>query len=175
MGYRTLAGVVLAALAALPAGAAEPGATLTQDIYISTGEHGEVSFSDVAQAGAERVQVTVPRRPSDEALAESQRRIEQDLAVADALEKSRLAREKARAEARAQVPSEPEVIYQDSDVIWPYSFGHRMHHIGSRHGHDAQRFAGRFHRGGHERQGGGSRRSERGTFSEKFLYQPDRD
>lgn len=96
------------------------------EIYRSTGEHGEMVFSDVAGPGAERVVVETTQTLEDP-LAELDRRIEQTLAVADSLEQSRLAREQARADARARMAeartaAEPEVIYQDRYVASPYLY-----------------------------------------------------
>lgn len=113
----------LAALGGLPATA---DASSSDEIYVSTGEHGEASFSDQAAPGAERVEVETTE-PAEEPLAELERRIQQTLTVANALEESRLEREKARAEARARVAearaeAQPEVIYQDRYVGSPYLF-----------------------------------------------------
>ncbi|MEQ8859702.1 MAG: hypothetical protein RIC56_13740 [Pseudomonadales bacterium] len=98
----------------------------SQEIYLSVGENGELSFSDVAGPGAQRV-VVETAAPLDDPLAELDRRIEQTLSVANALEASRLAREKVRAEARASaagsgVGSAPEVVYQDRYVTSPYLY-----------------------------------------------------
>jgi len=113
----------LAASCGLPATA---GAEASEQIYVSTGEHGEVSFSDQAAPGSERV-VVETTEPAEEPLAELERRIAQTLTVANALEESRLEREQARAEARARMAearaaAQPEVIYQDRYVGSPYLF-----------------------------------------------------
>jgi hypothetical protein len=86
--------------ALLLGGLALPLAT-AGDVFRDTGEHGEVSFSDVATPGAERVAVdTTP--PVADAQAESARRIDQTLTVANDLERSRLAREAARERSRIE-------------------------------------------------------------------------
>lgn len=108
------------------AGAAGLAAAEERAVYRSTGEHGEVVFSDVAAADAERV-VVETSAPVDDPLAELDRRIEQTLIVADSLEASRLAREQARAEARARAAearaaAAPEVVYQDRYVQSPYLY-----------------------------------------------------
>ncbi len=114
-----------------------------EDIYVSTGEHGEVSFSDVAQPGAVRVTVETAD-PLEDPLAELDRRIEQTLTVADALEASRLAREQERREARARAraddraDSAPEVVYQDRYVS-PYLFPPARHQGGRPWPHDRPR------------------------------------
>lgn len=71
------------------------------DVFRDTGEHGEASFSDVATPGAERVAVATTA-PVADAQAESARRIEQTLTVANDLERSRLAREAARERSRIE-------------------------------------------------------------------------
>lgn len=113
-----------------------------QEVFVSTGSHGEISFSDVAEPGAERI-VVEAAPPREDALAELQRRIDQTLSVADALEESRLAREAARSEARARAAERealrpPQVIYQDRYVGMPYPL--RTHgHRGFRHDRDRRR------------------------------------
>lgn len=103
------------------------GAALAQEIYVSTGEHGEVSFSDVAGPGAEPVTLAAPA-PSAEPEAELEQRIRQTLAVADALEASRLAREQARAEARAAgaaaraAVTDRQAAETDDDRYSPYPY-----------------------------------------------------
>jgi len=132
---RQIGWTCLALLASL--GAAAQSA---QEIYVSTGEHGEVSFSDEAAPGAERV-VVETSAPAEDPMAELERRIAQTLTVANALEESRLEREKARAEARARIAearadAQPEVVYQDRYVGSPYLFPqpHRFgFHSGKRH------------------------------------------
>jgi hypothetical protein len=100
--------------------------TSTREVYVFVGEHGETTFSDVAQPGAERFELEVTQ-PSEDALAELDRRIEQTLSVANSLEASRLARESARAAAAdraaqraAQARQQPQVIYQDRYADSPY-------------------------------------------------------
>lgn len=101
------------------------------EVYVHRGEHGEVSFTDQALPGAERVELE-PTVPPPDAPEELEQRIRQTLEVAEALEQSRLAREKARAEARAaaraasQPEPAPQVIYQDRYVARPYLFGARF-------------------------------------------------
>lgn len=103
------------------------GAAGEGEIYVSRGDHGEVSFSDQAAPGAERVIIeTAPA--AEDPLAELERRIEQTLAVAGALEESRLARERIRAEERAARAAEaraaapPVVVYEDDDAALPYLY-----------------------------------------------------
>lgn len=117
----------LLAAALLGWAAHSPGAPGNDEIYVSRGEHGEVSFSDQAVPGAQRVEVeTTPA--ADDPLAELERRIEQTLAVAGALEASRLARERSRAEARAARAAEaraaapPVVVYEDDGATLPYLY-----------------------------------------------------
>jgi hypothetical protein len=149
------------------AGWAQP----SQEIYVSTGEHGETTFSDVAGPSAERVEVATSE-PAENSLAELERRIQQTLTVANALEESRLAREKARAEARAaaaaQAQPEPQVVYQDRYVNYPYvlrsPYDRRFH--GDRRG--------RHKDVGHPR--GRRDRPDRipeETSSRAFIYDPD--
>ncbi|MEZ5549361.1 MAG: DUF4124 domain-containing protein [Pseudomonadales bacterium] len=97
-------------------------------VYRSVDAGGVVTFSDVQTPGAVPVQV-IAAVPSaalsrEEVLAEQQRIIDQQLAVADSLEASRLAREATRArrqEAAAAdravavpVAAEPEIRYVSS-------------------------------------------------------------
>lgn len=122
VGLLGLAPVLPAAALAAPPG--DPAAV--REVYVSTGDYGEVSFSDLAQPGAERLELAVTPVPED-ALAESERRIEQTLDVAGALEASRLAREQARAQARAdaaaaQARAQPQVIYRDTYDDYPYVY-----------------------------------------------------
>lgn len=116
-----------------------PGAEAmeVEEVFVRTGEHGEPSFSDVEEPGAERVRVlTAP--PAEDPLAELERRITQTLAVAQALEASRLAREQARAEERAerresvQVPER--VVEERYLATHPYLFRPPL-----RHGHFPRR------------------------------------
>jgi hypothetical protein len=112
----------LAALCGLPATAG--AAAASEEIYVSTGEHGEVSFSDEAGPGAERV-VLETTEPAEDPMAELERRIAQTLAVANALEEARLEREQARAQARAaeaEARAQPQVVYQDRYVSSPYLY-----------------------------------------------------
>lgn len=164
---RHLLSLVIAFLGftALPALGDEP--TSSQEIYVSKGEHGEMSFSDVAGPGAERVEIagTPPARDSQQEL---ERRIRQTLSVANALEASRLAREKARAEARAasqpQPEPQPEVVYRDRYVTNPYVLGGPYDRLPNRRDD-------RFDR--HRRDRDDRRAHEEHTISKKFLYEPD--
>ena len=155
-------------------GTATAWAQPTQEVYVSTGEHGETRFSDVAEPGAERIEV-IPAEPPEGAEQELERRIEQTLRVAEALEASRLAREKARAEARAQAaaqaPPAPQVIYQDRNVGSPYLWRSPYDHRFPRHprfrDHD------RFDKWPHRREHRRDREPRERTFSRKFPYEPD--
>jgi hypothetical protein len=86
------------------------GSARVQDVFVGLGEHGEMSFSDEASPGARRVSVTVPE-PAAGAVEETERRIEQTLRVAKALEQSRLAREEARARARQRPAAVAPAVY----------------------------------------------------------------
>src|SRR6056297_869325 len=108
----------LAALCGLPATAG--AAAASEEIYVSTGEHGEVSFSDEAGPGAERV-VLETTEPAEDPMAELERRIAQTLAVANALEEARQERAQARA-AEAEARAQPQVVYQDRYVSSPYLY-----------------------------------------------------
>ena len=94
-----------ALLLALAAGAA------AQEVYRSEDENGLVSFSDVATEGAVRLELpAVPERSG--AAADQERMIEQQLAVAKALEESRLKREEARLRRlEAQAEAAPRTVY----------------------------------------------------------------
>ncbi|MFW6093848.1 MAG: DUF4124 domain-containing protein [Pseudomonadota bacterium] len=116
--------VIMILLATAPAAAASAAG---QDVFVSTGEHGEPRFSDEAAPGAERIEVPAPA-PAESADA-MERRIEHMLEVAEALESSRLARERARAEARAARAEAgakaPEQVVEERYVTaWPWA-GHR--------------------------------------------------
>ncbi|HEX7036819.1 MAG TPA: DUF4124 domain-containing protein [Pseudomonadales bacterium] len=151
--------LIIAALATLGTAAA------AAEVYVHRGEHGELSFTDQAVPGAERVPLD-PTVPPADAPEELERRIRQTLEVAEALEQSRLAREKARAEARAaaraaQPEPAPQVIYQDRYVTHPYLF--------------APRFDDRFH-GRHDFRGRKpweERHREQRTITKPFPYEPD--
>lgn len=138
-------------------------------IYVSTGEHGELRFSDVAEPGAERVEVAVPE-PREDAEEELERRIEQTLMVAKALEESRLAREQARAEARAAAArnaSGPLVIRQDRYVSHPYLVS-PFPHTFDRHGRFRDRE--RFDKWPHGKGAREEREPKERTRSREFLY-----
>ncbi len=164
-GIRLL-GSVLIPLPLIALGAAADGPQQVREVYVSTGDHGEVSFSDLAQPGAERLELAVSP-VSPDVLAESQRRIEQTLDVADALEASRLARERVRAEARAeaaaaQARAQPQVIYRDSYDDYPYVF-----HPGRWPGHRPG------HRPGQRPEHLPARPRPQRTLSTPFPYDPD--
>lgn len=155
------------------------------EVYVSTGEHGEISFSDVAVPGAERVNLPAPG-PVIDTHAEMQRRIEQTLSVADALEESRLAREKARADARAAAAAaraQPATQVQPvAQGIYPGRYANYPHGVTGSFDHRATWRDKRTHgKGGHwsDRRwdGGGRARGERHraprTISKPFPYDPD--
>ena len=184
MTRRALCLGVLAVMVAAPLQAGQA----PSEIYVSTGSYGEVSFSDVAAPGAERLEVEVIE-PAGDPLAEMERRIEQTLAVAKALEVSRLEREKARAEARARAAearaeAAPGVIHQERYGAYPPLTG-AFDRAFARSGFGF--YKGRFDRGDrfdrrrhhgpdradkprHEPEDGGGR--ER-SMSRTFLYDPD--
>jgi hypothetical protein len=164
------------------AGATAGWAQPAQEIYVFTGEHGEVTFSDVAGPGAERVEVAVIEPPED-AQAELDRRIARILNVANALEASRLAREQARADAREQAraearaaaaarpPPEPQIVYRDRYLTYPYVFRSRYHQRLFRDG----RFR---HRDPFDKRPHGKRERRHHEPAERmrspaFLYAPD--
>jgi hypothetical protein len=142
-------------------------------VYVYTGENGEVSFSDVAAPGAEPVELTPPEAPPG-AMADLQQRIEQTLRVAKALEQSRLAREAARAQARRQaaadVRTEPQVIYQDQHVDYPYVLQNPYDQRFPRH----RRWRGddSFDKSPHGR-GERDRQPDERSRSREFIYDPD--
>ncbi len=86
-------------------------AALADTVFRTTGEHGEVSFSDVSLPGA--TQIDLPTTAVDPArIADQQAIIEQQLRVAKALEESRLARQAAgTARLLAIAASRPQVVY----------------------------------------------------------------
>jgi hypothetical protein len=126
--HRVLAVTLLAASAggqAAGAHAAEGG----QEVFVSIGEHGEVSYSDVATADAER-RTLPPFEPDVDVLAELDRRIQQTLDVARALEQSRLAREEARAGARREAlatATPPITIVESHYAPYPYVYAPYRH------------------------------------------------
>lgn len=124
------AGLLLAGGAAAAAAAAgDLSAEAGREVFVTVGEHGEVSFSDVASPGAER-RTLPPVTANDDALADLESSIRQTLDVARALEESRLAREQARAEARAAAapPAAPPVVYvEERYAPFPYVYApHRF-------------------------------------------------
>ncbi|MDZ7670108.1 MAG: hypothetical protein U5Q16_12045 [Gammaproteobacteria bacterium] len=165
-----LIGIVILAGAA-PLSAAES----SQDVYVSTGAHGETVFSDVARPGAQRIVVEAPPRQED-AMAELERRIEQTLMVANDLQESRLAREAARAEAReratdrqaAQAP--PQVVYEDRYVGVPYPL--RAHRQRGFH-HDRRGHGDRPNKPPHRDGKGPDRGAEEPESSRPFLWHDD--
>lgn len=148
------------------------------DVYVHTGEHGEISFTDQAVPGAERVTLD-PVDPPANAPEQSALRVQQTLEVARALEASRLARETARAKARADAraaqarsAAPPEVIRQDHYLRDPYGFASpydRRRYERERF-HDRGRFRGRHDKYPHDRH---ERSAERRTISKPFPYDPD--
>jgi len=132
----------LTGMVILTGAAALSAAESSQEVYVSTGAHGETVFSDVARPGAQRIVLEAPPRQED-TMAEVQRRIEQTLAVANDLQESRLAREAARAERRERAAAReaarqpPQVVYQDRYVGTPFAlqpFGRRQFDHGKKHG-----------------------------------------
>lgn len=119
--------------------AASEEAEAERSVFVTTGEHGEPSFSDVEEPGAERITVPVPEPAEDP--AEIERRIAQTLAVAEALETSRLARERARAEARAEHRAQertelPEPVVEERYIgMYPYPYSVRPPWRFDRFGH----------------------------------------
>jgi hypothetical protein len=88
-----------------------PVTVAAQTVYRHVDEHGVVTFSDVATDGAEAMELEVAA-VREEALSEQRALIDQQLAVAKALEESRLAREDARTRRlEAQAASEPKTVY----------------------------------------------------------------
>ena len=86
-------------------------ALLAQEVFRTVDSSGLVSFSDVPTDGAEVLEIsTIPANP---AAAERQRdMLKTQLEVADALQSSRLAREKARTERmQALAALQPRTIY----------------------------------------------------------------
>lgn len=119
-----LASLALTLLVLAPAVRAEPA---QRDVFVTTGEHGEVSFSDVATPGAERRTLPAIER-DDDALAELDRRIQQTLEVARVLEEARLAREKSRAEARAAAAPPPAIVtVEERYAPYPYVYAPSRH------------------------------------------------
>lgn len=94
----TLAGL----LAAAPAAA--------EEIYRHVDADGVTSFSDVPVPDAQRLELNAPP-PAEGGAARARETIEQQLSVAKALEESRLAREKARAELlQARAAARPRTV-----------------------------------------------------------------
>jgi hypothetical protein len=88
-----------------------PAAAGAQTVYRHVDENGVISFSDVETDGAEVMDLEVAT-VRESAMAEQRELIDQQLAVAKALEESRLAREDARTrrlEALAAV--QPKTVY----------------------------------------------------------------
>lgn len=117
--WRRQAGVLAVMVLTAPLSLA---AERVQEIYVARGEHGEVSFSDEHRSGAQRLEVIV-REPSAAATLAAERRIEQTLRVAKALEESRLARERTRAERRRGSQPGPMVAQVPVDRHFAYVIG----------------------------------------------------
>lgn len=99
---------------------------LAQTVYRHVDENGVVTFSDVAMEGAESMTLEVSEPPAG-AFDDQQALIEQQLAVAKALEESRLAREDARTRRlEAQARSQPQTVY--------YREADRQRYVGGRWG-----------------------------------------
>jgi hypothetical protein len=112
-----------------------------QDVFVTRGAYGEVSFSDEEQPGAERVRLAVIE-PAAEAVEAAARRVEQTLRVAKALEASRLAREQAREQAQAQArpPAVVPAVPVAEDRYPTYWIGRSAHpHALPRHKHRGER------------------------------------
>jgi hypothetical protein len=81
-----------------------------REVFRTQDDDGVVSFSDVASPGAEVIVVTSPTVPEN-SIERQQGIIEQQLAVAKALEESRLAREESRTRRlEALAATRPQVI-----------------------------------------------------------------
>lgn len=176
---RPAVALLLLALGLTSVASAEP----SLEVYVSAGEHGEVSFSDVAAPDAERVELEIVE-PLDDPSAVIERRIEQTLAVANALEASRLEREKARAEARAEAAAAraeaaPDVVYRDRYVSYPPVLGHRFDqrfrgfHAGPGRFEHKRRFDDRFDKRHDGRRDRPDRPRHEDSRSRLFLYDPD--
>lgn len=99
-----LLGFPLGSLLFAPAGLAE-------EIFMTMDENGVTSFTDFPVPGARVIEID-PIIVNPEAALSSQERIEQQLAVARALQDSRLAREQARTERLAALAaSQPQTIF----------------------------------------------------------------
>jgi hypothetical protein len=96
---------------------------LSQEIFRSEDANGLVSFSDVASEGAAVMHLALTPMASD-ALENQQRMIDQQLAVAKALEESRLARHEARTKRlQALAAVQPRAVYyrQEDRYLGGYS------------------------------------------------------
>ena len=101
-----------------------------QEIFRTEDEHGVVSFSDVAAPGAEVLTFASAPVAAD-TFDRQQRIIDQQLAVAKALEESRLAREAARTERlRALANSRPPVVYVQERTRYLGGFKRYLWHPG---------------------------------------------
>jgi hypothetical protein len=104
-----------------------------RDVFVTRGAHGEVSFSDEERPGAERLQLAVTE-PTVDAVEAAERRIEQTLRVAKALEESRLAREQARAQTRPATPPAPALEPVAADRYLVHYLGRPTYpHVSPRH------------------------------------------
>lgn len=91
-----------------------------EEVYRTVDENGVVTFSDVETAGAEPVNLP-PVVEREDALAEQQAVIDQQLAVAKSLEESRLAREEARTRRlEALAADRPQTIYYRPEDRFSY-------------------------------------------------------
>ncbi len=117
-----------------------------EEVYRAVDEEGVVSFSDFPVPGAERLEVeTVPA--NEDSAAASQALIEQQLAVAKALEESRLARRRVETERlQALAAREPQTIYYpvERSTYWGGywrrpGYGYRPRRPGYRPGHPGYR------------------------------------
>lgn len=107
-GFVNLPVVQLVVLLCLSLNAA---AGWAEEIYMTTDDNGVTSFTDFPVSGAQIIDVD-PIAADPEQAATSQALIDQQLSVANALEESRLAREKARTERLAALAaSQPQTIY----------------------------------------------------------------
>lgn len=105
-----------------------------QSVYRRVDEHGVVSFTDFPVPGGERLHMEpVPAGPSP--ADASQRLIDQQLAVAKALEDSRLARQAAQTQRLAALAaSRPQTIYYEVPRQTSYAGGYYRYR-NPRYGH----------------------------------------
>jgi len=109
-----------------------PGMLQAQEVFRSVDENGVVHFSDVASAGAQRLQLPSASVPEG-SMARQQAIIDQQLTVAKSLEESRLAREAARTERiKALADARPPTVYYRETTRYVGGYGN---HWGSRPGY----------------------------------------